>query len=100
MQVRTPLLMASVSLPGMEIYVDLAGLIDVVAELARKREDLAKLEARIAAQEKRLANESFVRRAPAAVVEKEREALRALQEQRAATAAAVEWLARFSDGGP
>jgi valyl-tRNA synthetase len=92
-EVLSPALVAGVTLPGMEVLVDLAGLIDVAAERAKKREEKAKIEARIASQEKKLANESFVQRAPAAVVEKEREALRALQEQHAATVAALERLA-------
>jgi len=85
---------ANVSLAGMEIYVDLAGLIDVEAEIARKRDDLAKVESRIAAQEKKLANPSFLQRAPAAVVEKERAALAALESQRASIQGALEKLLR------
>jgi valyl-tRNA synthetase len=73
----------------MELFVDLADLIDLDAELARKRDEREKLEARIAAQEKKLANENFVARAPAAVVQKERETLAALQQQFEAAAAAT-----------
>jgi len=91
-QVAAPAMSANVSLAGMEIYVDLAGLIDVEAEIARKRDDLAKVESRIAAQEKKLANPSFLQRAPAAVVEKERAALAALEGQLAAAQAALEKL--------
>jgi len=80
-EVAAPPLSAATSLPGIEVYVDLAGLIDLEAEVARKQEELAKLEARIAAQKKRLANENFVARAPAAVVQKERESLQALEDQ-------------------
>jgi len=100
-EVQSPALVAGVSLPGMEVFVDLAGLIDVAAELARKREDLAKIQARIAAQEKKLANENFVRRAPAAVVEKEREALDVLHLQDQATVEVVRRLEGIADqGGP
>jgi len=79
--VEAPPLAATTSLPGMEVYVDLANLIDRDAELARKRDELSKLEARIAAQQKKLGNESFVQRAPAAVVQKERDTLASLEEQ-------------------
>jgi valyl-tRNA synthetase len=79
--VVAPPLSAATSLPGMEVYVDLAGLIDLDAEVARKQDEIAKLEARIVGQKKKLANENFVARAPAAVVQKERETLQALEDQ-------------------
>ena len=86
-EVIAPSLSANVALPaGLEIFVDLADLIDVKAETARKEDELAKLDARIAAQRKKLSNESFVARAPAAVVQKERDALADLEAQHAATA--------------
>ncbi len=53
-------------------------------ELERKRQEVAKLEALIAAKRRKLADEKFISRAPAAVVEKERESLRKLEEQCAA----------------
>jgi valyl-tRNA synthetase len=81
--VQAPALGANATLPGIEVFVDLAGLIDLDAEIAKKRDELAKLEARIAAQQKKLANENFLRRAPAAVVEKERGQLGSLLEQQA-----------------
>ena len=80
--VAPPPMAANVSLPGAEVYVDLAGLIDVDAELKRKREEVAKLDGFIAAKQKKLANESFVSRAPADVVQKERESLQDLENQR------------------
>jgi len=91
-EVEPPALSANVTLPGMEVYVDLAELIDVGAEIERKKQDLEKLDALIAAKEKKLANANFIERAPAEVVEKERDSLKDLQEQQAATAAV---LARF-----
>ena len=88
-EIVAPALSANAALPGMEIFVDLAGLIDLDAEIARNQNEIAKLQGRIAGQEKKLANESFVQRAPAEVVEKERETLRALREQQAAAAAVI-----------
>jgi valyl-tRNA synthetase len=93
-KVSAPALSADTSLPGMEIYVDLADLIDVDAEIARKKDEGAKLEARVAAQEKKLGNESFVQRAPAAVVQKERETLKGLKDQLATVQDALEKLTR------
>ncbi len=90
--VHPPLLSANATLPGMEVYVDLAELIDLEAEIARKRHELARLDARIEAQRNKLANENFVRRAPAAVVEKERASLEELQAQHASTSAMLQRL--------
>ena len=88
--VEPPEFCANVALPGIEVFVDLADLIDVEAEIARKRKDLEKLDSLVAAKEKKLANKGFVERAPEAVVEKERESLKDLQQQQASTAAALE----------
>jgi valyl-tRNA synthetase len=87
--VQAPALSANATLPGIEIFVDLADLIDLDAEIAKKKDELAKLEARIAAQKKKLANENFLKRAPAAVVEKERAQLESLLGQQAAAVKAV-----------
>ena len=50
----------------------LEGLVDVDKECAKLRTELAGLEKQLAALEGRLANEGFVSRAPAHVVEAER----------------------------
>jgi len=90
--VATPALSASVASPGMEVFVDLAGLIDAAAEIERKRQEAAKLEGMIAAKRKKLENASFVERAPAAVVEGERASLKDLEDQLAAALALIERL--------
>jgi valyl-tRNA synthetase len=82
--VTAPALSAHVPLPGIDIYVDLAGLIDVEAEIARKKQEAEKLAGFIAAKEKKLTNKSFVERAPADVVQKERDSLQELKDQLAA----------------
>ena len=92
--VTAPALSANVNASGLDVYVDLSGVIDVAAELARKRQELTKLESAVAAKQKKLANESFVQRAPADVVQKERDALRDLEAQLAAVRAVVEKLAQ------
>ncbi len=69
------------SLPGIDMYVDLEGLIDFAAErekLNKQEENLLKL---IQSKEKKLANASFVERAPEAVVAKERDNLSQSQRQ-------------------
>jgi valyl-tRNA synthetase len=55
-----------------QAQVELAGLIDVEAELTRLRKELAKAEGDLTKTEGKLANDSFVERAPAEVVERER----------------------------
>ncbi len=91
--VAAPPLSAHVALAGMDVYVDLAELIDVPAEIARKQQEVEKLSGFIAAKEKKLTNANFVQRAPAEVVQKERDSLKDLQDQ---LAAAKEVLQRFA----
>ncbi|QFU03024.1 Valine--tRNA ligase [Halomonas sp. THAF5a] len=56
----------------MEVLVPMADLIDKDTELARLAKEIDKQEKLIGGIEKKLGNESFVAKAPAAVVEKER----------------------------
>ena len=72
---------------GTELFVPLAGVIDLDKEKARLRGELERVEGQITGTEKKLANESFVARAPADVVGKEREKLAVLGEQREKLAA-------------
>ena len=72
---------ANVSVPGMEVFVDLADLIDVAAEQERNQQLVVKLDGLIVAKRKKLENQNFVARAPAAVVEGERAALKELEDQ-------------------
>ncbi|WP_369602965.1 valine--tRNA ligase [Hahella sp. SMD15-11] len=74
---------------GLKVMVPLAGLIDVEAELARLDKEIQKLEKECQRLSGKLGNEKFVSKAPAEVVEKEREkfataedALNKLREQR------------------
>jgi valyl-tRNA synthetase len=68
---------------GIEIYLPLAGMIDLDAELERWHKEVAQLEKRIAASKVKLSNPNFVEKAPAAIVEKEREQLADLELQAA-----------------
>jgi valyl-tRNA synthetase len=87
--VEPPALSANVTLPGAEVFVDLAELIDVDAEIAKQEAERTKLDGLIAAKLAKLANEKFVSRAPAAVIEKERDALGELEARHAAAAAVI-----------
>jgi valyl-tRNA synthetase len=58
-----------------EIYLPLAGMVDLQEERARLSKELQRIEADVERRKGKLANENFVLRAPAAVVQKERDAL-------------------------
>jgi valyl-tRNA synthetase len=66
---------ATAALGEMKIHVPMAGLIDVEAELARLGKLRGKVEQELARASTNLANENFVRNAPAKVVTQERERL-------------------------
>ncbi|MCE8022003.1 valine--tRNA ligase [Halomonas sp. MCCC 1A11036] len=67
----------------MEVLVPMADLIDKDAELARLAKEIDKQDKLIGGIEKKLSNESFVAKAPEAVVEKERGKLKEYQAARA-----------------
>ena len=72
---------AATALVGeLEILVPMAGLIDKDAELARLAKEMEKLEKDLKRVQGKLGNSAFVDKAPAEVVEKEREKMQA-QEQ-------------------
>ncbi|MDR3234508.1 MAG: valine--tRNA ligase [Planctomycetaceae bacterium] len=74
-------LSSTVPLTGMDLYVDLSELIDIPAERAKLEKEIAKLDGFIQSKESKLGSD-FVQKAPAAVVEKERQSLTELQNQR------------------
>jgi valyl-tRNA synthetase len=88
-QVTIPPTHAKSALAGLEIYVDLKDFIDVKAELAKNEQQEQKLVGLIKAKETKLSNESFVSRAPANVVQSERDSLVQLQEQLTSVRAAL-----------
>jgi len=62
----------SVLSDGTEIIVPLGGIVDLTRECVKFRGELEQLEAQLESLSKRLRNEGFISRAPAAVVESER----------------------------
>ncbi len=80
-QAAAPATHAQMSLKDLELFVDLEGLIDLGAEIARLEKERGRLQGLIAGKEKKLSNADFVARAPADVVEKERAALAEVQTQ-------------------
>jgi valyl-tRNA synthetase len=67
---------------GFEVRVGLAGAVDLAAESARIDKEIAKLEQDLSSIEKKLANPSFVAKAPPEVVEKDRARADELREKR------------------
>jgi valyl-tRNA synthetase len=80
--VAAPVLAAGLSASGIDVFVDLADHIDVAAEKNRLEKEKVKTDQLIAAKEKQLSNESFVSRAPEAVIAKERAALEELRAKK------------------
>ena len=71
------------------IYLPMADLIDLEKEKARLAAELARLDGEIERANKKLSNESFTSKAPAAVVEAERAKLAKYRENREGVAAAL-----------
>lgn len=66
---------------GVEIYLPLAGMVDLDAERVRLQKELAHIEEGIARSQKLLDNQEFITKAPAEIVQKESDKLESLQEQ-------------------
>ena len=77
--------MASVTLTGssspIEVHVDISAFIDLEVEQARLEKQRDELSRHIVTMEKKLANENFTQRAPAAVVQQQRDKLAEAQGQ-------------------
>lgn len=66
-----PPMSASAVVSGVEIYMPLAGIIDVNVERARLQKEVDRLRGQIEAIDKKLGNQDFVAKAPPQVIEKE-----------------------------
>jgi len=82
----------SVAEGGAEVFLPLAGLVDVAAERERLARALTKADKEHARSEGKLKNPRFVERAPAEVVERERRLLGEVADRRAKLQAALEAL--------
>jgi valyl-tRNA synthetase len=74
---------------GAEVVVPLAGLVDLAKEREKLAKELDQLDRQLAALRARLANPGFTSRAPAAVVEAERDKARGWAERREQLAAKI-----------
>ena len=72
---EVPKLSASALVDEAEVFVPLAGLIDVAVELPRLEKDLKKAHAEVETVGKKLDNPNFAQRAPAEVVEETKQRL-------------------------
>jgi valyl-tRNA synthetase len=79
--VKAPALSSTVPLVGMDVYVDLSDLIDVTAEIKKLEKEIVRLDGFIKSKESKL-NSDFTNKAPIVVVEKERQSLAELKEQK------------------
>lgn len=80
---------ATASAAGCDVFVDLAGLVDVDAEIGRLVKEHEKTEGFIRAKQAKLADEKFAARAPEAVIAKERAQLAELEAKLAKGVAAL-----------
>ena len=71
----------SIIASGVEVYLPLAGMIDIGQELARIDAEIAAARQDIERSQKMLANEQFVSRARPEVVQKERDKLAGHEEK-------------------
>ena len=79
---------------GGEIYIPLEDLIDIAKELERLDKEKTKLDGEIKRLNGKLSNESFVSKAPAAVVEQERAKLAKYEEMYANLSDRIEVLSK------
>ena len=79
-----------------EVFVDLAAFLDVGKETAKKEKERVRLLGQIEGKEKKLSNASFAERAPADVVQRERESLLELREQLKQLDASLETLRKMT----
>ena len=77
--INPPAINAAITLEQMTVYVDLSSLIDKPAEIERNEKLQENLSKQIKAKRSKLGNEAFVARAPAEVVESERQSLADLE---------------------
>ena len=75
--------------PAATAYLPLSDLVDYEKERARLTAEIAKVSAEVERLDKKLSNQGFVAKAPAAVVDAERAKLAAAREKLTATEAAL-----------
>lgn len=77
---------------GAELYLPLAGLIDIAQEIARLEKEVQSLNAEVERVEKKLSNQGFVAKAPAKVIDEERAKQADYSDKRSKVLARIEEL--------
>jgi len=80
-EVKKPRMAAGAVVGKVEVFVLLQDILDFDSESKRLEKELTKLEKEFGVTKKKLANEDFLQRAPAEVIEKEREKATRLREK-------------------
>jgi valyl-tRNA synthetase len=75
-----------------ELYVDLAGVVDLAAERARLEKEIRRAAEAVSFIEAKLGRADFVERAPTEIVEKERQRLREQRQTQAKLEASLGWI--------
>lgn len=83
--IKAPTLAMTAVISGAEVYIPLAGLIDLNQEVERLQKEIDKLENEVSRGEKKLSNQGFVNNAPSQVVDEEKEKLTGYKEKLSAT---------------
>ncbi|MBI3861685.1 MAG: class I tRNA ligase family protein [Planctomycetia bacterium] len=97
LDVARPGTSASFSLNDADGFIPLEGVVDREAELARQKKEAEKIRGFITGHQRKLANESFVAKAPPEVVEQVREMLAGLEKQLASVEDIIRQLAAPQD---
>ncbi|MFN0602991.1 valine--tRNA ligase [Facklamia hominis] len=84
--------MVTQTLPFAQVLIPLVGLIKIEDEIQRLQSEVSRLQSEVTRASKKLDNESFVAKAPEAVVEQERQKLTQYEEQLQAVKARIETL--------
>ncbi len=87
--IPTPEKSMSQMLSGVELYLPLAGLLDLDAEIARLEKELERLDKEVERVQKKLNNQGFVAKAPEKVIEEEKAKEKDYLEKREAVKARI-----------
>ncbi|OIJ18358.1 valine--tRNA ligase [Anaerobacillus alkalidiazotrophicus] len=79
-------------LTGVELYLPLAGLLDLDAEISRLEKELKRLDSEVERVQKKLNNQGFVSKAPAKVIEEEKAKEKDYLEKRSTVQARIDEL--------
>ena len=97
-EVKIPEEVKSAVISGAEVYIPLAGLVDIEQEIERLEQEKEKWQEEINRVDKKLANKKFVENAPDKIVEAEKEKGRDYKEKFDAVAKQIDKLKNVKEG--